>query len=245
MTSDRFFYLKIVAIWYPVWVIMYFSTGFVALSLPPVNATLGIDSLVPFLPGFVWVYISCYMMPIFLVAIAKDWHRFNLVLFSLSIAHLVAFTIYLNLHIAVQKPDLNDSISEQILAVLYALEFRSWTNNLPSLHVTFAFTIAVGSLHQARGRAGEVLVFTWASCIAVSTLFVKQHIVLDVFAGLVNTAGSWALAQFLYSKLAVEHLNPPLALRQLTKKVGPWLLFWVVLMLCFTGIHWMFLRPHR
>lgn len=204
------------------------------------NDGLPIDSLIPFLPEFVLFYLTCYIMPFFLLSIAKDWHRINLVLFSLVIAHFVAFTMFLNLPVAVENPDVNDSIYGEIFSVLNALRFSSWTNNLPSLHVINAFTIAAGSRRQSMGRLLEIFVFTWAAIVAASTLFAKQHLVIDVAAALVIAAGSWALAKFLYPKFLARPLDPRSELRQLCKLVGPWLLFGLFLMFALTVIHWRF-----
>lgn len=244
MSSDRSFYIKLVAICYPVWIILFVSSGLTTSTLPPVNANLEVDSLIPFIPGFVWVYVSCYVMPLFLVLIAKNWHRFNVVLLSLAIAHVVAFAVYLNLPVSVQKPGTGYSVSGIILSVLYSWGVEPWTNNLPSLHVIFAFTIATGSLGQSLGRPVEIVTFIWATFIAASTLLVRQHIVLDVASGLLTMAGTWALAGFLYRRYVVVSQDARSSLNQLTKRIGPWLLFSVALMLSLTAIHWMLLKPH-
>jgi membrane-associated phospholipid phosphatase len=240
MTSDRLHYLKILAVCYIAWPILFLSIEYFASKLPPLSDGFPIDSLIPFLPQFVWVYLSFYIMPLFLLLIAKDWHRINRVLFSLFIAHLVAFIMFLNLPMAVEKLDVNDPIYGAIFSYLDALRISPWTNNLPSLHVINAFTIAAGSRRQSLGRPGEILVFTWATLVAASTLFAKQHLVIDVASALVITALSWALAKFLYSKVLVQPLDPRSDLWRLCKLVGPWFFFGLFLMFALTVIHWRF-----
>lgn len=240
MTSDRLHYLKILAVCYIAWLILFLSIAYFASKLPPMNDGLPMDSLIPFLPWFILFYLTCYIMPFVLFLIAKDWHRINLVLFSLFIAHFVAFIMFLNLPVAVENPDVDNSIYEPIFSFLNALRFSSWTNNLPSLHVINAFTIAAGSHRQSMGRSLEISFFAWAAIVAASTLIAKQHLVIDVASALAIAAGSWALAKFLYPKVVAQPLDPRSDLWRLCKFVGPWFLFGLFLMFALTVIHWRF-----
>jgi membrane-associated phospholipid phosphatase len=242
MTSDRLHYLKILAVCYIAWLILFLSIAYSASKLPPINDGLPIDSLIPFLPVSVLFYLTCYIMPFFLFSIAKDWHRINVVLFSLVIAHFIAFTMFLNVPVAVENPDVNDSIYGQIFSILNALRFSPWTNNLPSLHVINAFTIAAGSRHQSMGKPLEIFVFAWAAIVAASTLFAKQHLVIDVASALLITAGSWALATFLYHKVLVRPRDPRSDLWRVCKLAGPWFFFALFLMFALTVIHWRLTR---
>ena len=52
-------------------------------------------------------------------------------------------------------------------------------NDLPSLHVAFAFTLAMAFAPRAR-PVGRVLLYAWAIVTALSTLLTRQHHVLDV-----------------------------------------------------------------
>lgn len=228
---------------YPLWVALYFAIGFVSLFMPPLNATLRLDREIPFVPEMLWVYLSCYLMPFYLVLITKDWHRFNIVLLCLVFAHLLAFAVYINFPVTVQKPELGQSFSEQTLSMMYSLELRSSMNNLPSLHVTFALAIALGSIHQSLTRRGEIIVFAWAFLTAASPVFVAQHAILDLVSAFANTALSWLLAQFFYRKLFLRSVSPRSALMELARRLGLWILAAMVLMLCVAGIRWMFLVP--
>ena len=52
-------------------------------------------------------------------------------------------------------------------------------NDLPSLHVAFAFTLAMAFAPRAK-PLGRVLLFAWAVVTALSTLLTRQHNLLDV-----------------------------------------------------------------
>jgi hypothetical protein len=66
-------------------------------------------------------------------------------------------------------------------------------NDMPSLHVAFAFTLAA-AFSARTGRAGGVVLFAWAVATALSTLLTRQHNLLDVAGGLMLAAIAWPLA---------------------------------------------------
>lgn len=66
-------------------------------------------------------------------------------------------------------------------------------NNLPSLHVAFACTVALALARRARPW-GAVLLHSWAFAVALSTPLTRQHYFLDVLAGIALAGISWTLA---------------------------------------------------
>ena len=236
-------YMKIVGLCYPVWTVLYLSVGVISLQFPPLHASLAADASTPFLPGFVWIYLTCYIMPLFLVFVAKDWHRVNMVFLSLAIAHLAAFGVFLNFPVDVAKTGLGNSFAERFLSLLYHGEPGSASNNLPSLHVSFAFTIAFALLRQSLGKLLEVTAFVWASLIALSTLFVRQHVILDVASGLLLTAGCWTITSFAYPRLVDPSSDPLRALHRLVRSTWPYFLAAVLLISALTVVHRFMTNP--
>src|SRR5262249_6507531 len=80
------------------------------------------------------------------------------------------------------RPHLGPSLSERVLALEYAMDFSPGANNLPSMHVAMSWIIGRAMLGQ-RGRIVDGLVVVTVATITVSTLFVKQHLLLDVVTG--------------------------------------------------------------
>jgi membrane-associated phospholipid phosphatase len=66
-------------------------------------------------------------------------------------------------------------------------------NNLPSLHVAFACTLALAYAHRV-SRGGVWLLFAWAVAVTASTMFTRQHFLLDLLAGVVLALVCWRLA---------------------------------------------------
>ena len=64
-------------------------------------------------------------------------------------------------------------------------------NFLPSLHVALAFTAVAAYARQARSPLAKAALFAWPTAIAVSTLFIHEHHVVDLAAGILLAVFCW------------------------------------------------------
>lgn len=221
MKKEQKFYLKVSLIFYFLWSIVFEVVGWYAAILPTRDFTSAVDRQIPLIPEFVWVYVLCYVFPLLPVFVIKDWHRFNHGLLSIILANLSAFLVYLTLPVAFPRPELGQSLSEHLLSFIYGVDFYPGANKLPSLHVTFAWTVYLVCRKQRLNRLGEGLVLLLAGMITISALFVKQHIILDVVVGTGWAFAAWILAGYLYRLFIDPHLNAQVGLRQMTRKLVP------------------------
>jgi membrane-associated phospholipid phosphatase len=218
-TSPRKYYIKLFLISYIIWIILFQIVGRYAATLETYDPTIFLDHMIPVSPNFIWFYEFCYFFPFLLLFVVKDFHRMNIVLISAILANLSAFVVYFAFPIAFPRPELGQSIAEQIMALEYRADFYPGANNLPSMHVTFAWLVYFGSRYQGLGKIGLGVVLFITIMITVSTLFVKQHMVLDVIAGILWAFLSWWVAKFFYNKFADPNLPPHSVLGQLFKKL--------------------------
>ena len=221
MEKEQKFYLKVSLIFYFLWSIIFEVVGWYANTLPTRDFTSALDRQIPLIPEFVWVYVLCYVFPLLPVFVIKDWHRFNCGLLSIILANLSAFLIYLILPIAFPRPELGQSLSERLLSFIYGVDFYPGANKLPSLHVTFAWTVYLVCRGQRLNRLGEGLVFLLAGMITISALFVKQHIILDVVVGTGWAFAAWRFAGYFYRYLIDPHSDAQVGLRQMARKLTP------------------------
>jgi uncharacterized membrane protein YhaH (DUF805 family) len=119
MSEIRKDYLKITLVFYLVWASVFILEGLYANSLPTSDLTSSIDKRIPLLPGFVWFYILCYILPLVPLFFVQDWHRFNLALIAFAMCTFVAFIGHLLLPIAFPRQQLGASISENLLKFIY------------------------------------------------------------------------------------------------------------------------------
>src|SRR4030042_2973407 len=206
--GERKLYVKVSLLVYLVWLILFEAVGWYATDLPTYDVTTFIDHQIPLIPQFIWPYLLCYIFPFLPLLVVKDWHRFNVTLLSVIIANLSAFILYFIFPIAFPRPELGHSLSEHLLSFLYKVDFYPGANKLPSLHVTFAWIVYLACRGQRLNKLGQTIVFFVAVLITLSALFVKQHIVADVVAGLCWAFASWMLAGTLYQFLTSPNVDP-------------------------------------
>lgn len=223
------FYLKVSLTVYVIWLIVFEAVGWYANTLPTKDITSFIDRKIPLIPEFIWPYLLCYMFPLLPLFIIKDWHRFNRALLSIIIANLSAFIVYLTFPIAFPRPELGQSLSERILSLEYAIDFYPGANKLPSLHVIFAWIVFFACRGQRLNKFGDVIIFLTAVVISISALFVKQHIIIDVVAGIIWAFAAWILAGYIYRSLIDSNIGPMTGLRQMIKKIIPLVLLYSVI----------------
>jgi membrane-associated phospholipid phosphatase len=217
MDMERKYYFKVVLIVYMVWIIAFEAVGRFAATLETHNPTLALDLSIPLIPGFVWIYELCYLFPFLPLFLVRDFHRLNIALLSIFLANVSAFVVYLIYPIAFPRPELGASIAEKIIQLEYSADFSPGANNLPSLHVTFAWFVYFTIRRQKSRKLKELIVLLFTIMITLSTLFIKQHLVVDVIAGILWAFGFWALARFLYPRLTDTRNAPATAFRQMLR----------------------------
>jgi membrane-associated phospholipid phosphatase len=107
----------------------------------------------------------------------------------MALSLLTAYATYLLFPVYFQRPHLEvTSFHTWLLSIEYL--DRPY-NHFPSLHVTTSW-LAVHASQVSRGS--KVGLAAVATGISVSTLFVKQHYVVDVVYGFVLAWTAWRLA---------------------------------------------------
>jgi len=150
-------------------------------SLRGVSVTLlsSWDQTLPFIPEFVWVYllvIPLVFLPVFAVQKIKE---FRLMIGSFLTNFAVTLMHFLSIPFHVPRVKFgSETFSEQVLHWVQTVDLPY--NSYPSLHVSLSFLAAfiLNRVHRFWGKAAVVL----SVAISASTLFLKQHAVLDVIS---------------------------------------------------------------
>ena len=158
-----------------------------ALSVPE----LALDRAVPLQPAWALVYASQWVfsfLPVFIVRGAPLRRRVVLAyLTTVSVAY-VGFLLYPTV---APRPSqvAGDGFFAWSLRGVYGIDPPY--NCFPSLHVAYSCLAALVAYHVHRG-VGRAAVL-WAAVISVSTLFTKQHYVVDIAAGVAIAYAAYAL----------------------------------------------------
>ena len=164
------------------------------------DMSLPFDLATPFIPGWGWIYIGSFAFWIYLyTTVAQDSPE---AAYKLSIADcvgkLISLVFFLALPTTNVRPEVEgSSLTALLMRIIYAMDTP--TNLFPSIH---CFIVWLGtryifscknlkrkSLHCFISLCGTLLVFA-------STLFTKQHVVLDVFGGIAAAEIGWLIATF-------------------------------------------------
>ncbi len=196
-------YLKIIGT--TMFISLFFSAYFYLLTYPIFPTTVMpvtlLDRLITFQPVTLplylslWVYVS---LPPALLATPREFYKYGLAMAATCITALIIFYLWPTAVPAsaidwVQSPDIN-----------FLKDIDAAGNACPSLHVATAF-FSASWLHYLLRRIGTprlVLMLNWAWCIGIiySTLAIRQHVVVDVVAGLLLGSFMASLSLYYYKK---------------------------------------------
>lgn len=148
------------------------------------------EERLPFLPICAYLYVLTYFMPALLVATVPDYSSFRRLVRAYILTLLIAYTTYLLFPVYFERPRLEvSSFHTWLLSITY---LDKPYNHFPSLHVALSW-LAVHASQVSRGRRVGLVVL--AVGISVSTVFVKQHYLVDVLYGGALAWVAWRLAR--------------------------------------------------
>ncbi len=177
------FRMEILAVTLVGWLILYFFVN--RLQVKPgrrINFGIALDQKIPYWPKFALVYFSTYIFvvqPFFILAQAR--------LFTWMVVSFLSISVFASLIHAI-IPSKIERVEQVSMGgvVGWMLDLFQKTckpyGNFPSMHVGLSVPVVAANFMVAGPVAGSVAL-VWAVLIALSTLFTKQHTILDVLAG--------------------------------------------------------------
>lgn len=164
------------------------------------DPSIGIDAYIPFVSHFVYFYFATYIVviaPFLFLKDPKDYYdAFKILSFTIiaSSIFFVAFPTYMI------RPEIAlTSFSDKMVLLLWKIDQPH--NLLPSLHVSASFLSAF-ICNKFNKKIGIVLIIL-ALLISASTVFVKQHYILDVITGFLFAV----MAYKLFNKLQIKQIE--------------------------------------
>ncbi len=150
---------------------------------------MGLDDHIPFLEIFIIPYLLWfgYVAVVFAYLFFKnteEFYRYCIFLFAGMTLFLVISTVYPNGHLLRPAAFERDNIFTQAVQVLYQTDTA--TNIFPSIHVFNSVAAHMALIHtpQLHGKRWlHIGSFVLMVSIVLSTVFLKQHSMLDLIAG--------------------------------------------------------------
>lgn len=165
-----------------------------------------LDDKIPFCEWFSLPYIL--WMPMLIAAalylLYNDTAGYKLYMTYVGISFfstLLIYVIYPNGQELRVTSFENPNLLTDFVQYLYSCDTN--TNVCPSLHVIGSFAAVFGVFHskKLRSAALKFIIIVSAAIIALSTVFIKQHSVVDVFAGIALSAAVWVIVYWRVSPL--------------------------------------------
>jgi membrane-associated phospholipid phosphatase len=170
----------------------------------PRSLLLSLDEKIPFRPGWVWIYSFLYYpFIVSTILTIRDFKQFAYT--CLNFMALLVLQVVIAFVFPVKTPpswrayDPTISPSARFLGFVHSVDKGG--NCFPSMHIAVATLSALHSasnLYPHIGAAAYCLVLL-PLLIAVSTLFTKQHYLLDLPAGAALAYAVFSLHHLLYA----------------------------------------------
>ncbi|WP_051542025.1 phosphatase PAP2 family protein [Clostridium lundense] len=151
------------------------------------NLTTELDRTTPFLKEFIIPYLAWYpyIFAILLYLCFTDLSSYYKTLVSINIGLVICYIIYFFFQTTVPRPDLyGTDLLTRLTSLVY--KFDNPFNCFPSIHVLTCYLMIKGIHFEHNSNIlSKIIVYSFSSVIILSTLFVKQHVVMDLISAVV------------------------------------------------------------
>ena len=176
-----------------------------------------IDSRIPFVPWFIWLYNFLYLSLLAPVLVVRKAEDFRKMVFCYLVLFFICFSIFLIYPVKMIRPFETDigelmttstvfeMIADKSLLATYNIKLTGSTffllmlyvydrpfNVFPSLHIANAFL--AGIISYRFNRWYGVFWIAFAIVIYITTLLVKQHYFMDGVPSIIMAFGMYYLA---------------------------------------------------
>lgn len=161
---------------------MYFAIGHMTREWPTFVPEIAVDRALPLRPSWMLVYGSLYVFAFFMpLLVVRQQELLRRALRAFLAVMLVSYLGFLLFPTAAPRPAEvpGDGFWAWSLRLAYGIDPPHGC--FPSLHVAYSCVSALACwrVHRGVGAAAAL----WAALIGVSTLYTKQHYLVDVLAG--------------------------------------------------------------
>lgn len=183
------------------------------LEVTGANIAIGLDYLIPFVPEFVvpYVYWYIYVALGLVFILLQSRNRYMKTFLTLISGMCVCYVIFFIFPTEITRPQVsNEGIFNWIVQVVYKKD-RPF-NCFPSLHVLGTYII----MRYTKLSYSKVWFYYTqivGSLIILSTVFIKQHFVLDIIGAIILSELLIVIVQAVQDKYIEFILNVPRMIR--------------------------------
>lgn len=176
--------------------IAYYGSRLLMAERKHFNLSNRLDEQIPFVPWTIIIYLGCYVFWIvnYVIACRQDTEKAFRFMSADFLAKLVCMLCFLVIPTTNTRPVIEgNSIWDELMRMLYRVDAAD--NLFPSIHcLTSAFCVIAVRDNEKVPKWYKPASFLIALSIYVSTLTTRQHVLVDVIAGVALSELSWLLA---------------------------------------------------
>ena len=174
-----------------------------------------IDLYIPFIPYFVYFYIIWYLTLILIpyLLYLKDKLMFYKYYLSYILTTIISGIIYIIYPTKILRPSIiPNNISTFLVNIIYKLD-NPPINLLPSMHCSFCFLFIVlcDYVEEYSNKNIEkkyrIIILILSILIILSTLFIKQHLLIDILASFIISSLTFILVKHTKLNQVLIRLN--------------------------------------
>ena len=167
------------------------------------DLSTGLDRMLPFVPSFIIFYDIWYPFIIIggMILFFLDGNTFKRAALALDIGYLSSYITFYFFQSTVVRPDVSgEGILLYLVRVTYG--FDKPYNCFPSIHVLVTFVVCAAILRsQVYSKSWKVFSIIISVLIIVSTVLIRQHVVLDILGGIIYGAAAIKASNWIFDRI--------------------------------------------
>lgn len=177
--------------------VAYFGSRLLTSDRVHYNLSNPLDEQIPFVPWTILIYLGCYVFWVvnYVIGCRQDQEKAFRFLGADLVTKFVCLLCFLIFPTTNTRPVIEgNSIWEECMRMLYDMDAAD--NLFPSIHcLTSWFCFIAVRGNKKIPKWYQALSLLMAVSVFVSTLTTKQHVLIDVIAGVAIAEGSWRFVE--------------------------------------------------
>ena len=183
----------------------YYLTRVIGIT-PKYDFTLPVDRSIPLLPLFSYIYIFAYAYwALSYIYISRFSEAFSKRLFTADlIGKIVSLACFFLLPCSLARPEISDihGAGAWLTKIIYTVDEPN--NLLPSLHCFVSYICFRPLLSKSAPPSKPAILiisFSFSVLVCLSTLFTRQHVLIDLISGIALGEAAWLLSGYFLKKI--------------------------------------------
>lgn len=179
---------------------LYFLVKYIPTPPHPMSSKIDF----PLIKQLVFIYNSWYPFIIITAFIIYKHNKeiYKKTIYTLTISIILTEITYIIYPTIILRPEITiKSFTDLVLHITYKLDTPA-INCLPSTHCLFCFILTYFTLKTKELKTSyKILIILYLFLIVISTLLIKQHLLIDVITAFIYMIISVLITKYLYTKL--------------------------------------------